>query len=175
MTWDSVGAIGEILGALATIIMLVYLSIQVRHARETTQSATELEVSKLLTQFSQWIASDQDLQRTWDLVAENSSEISDEDLRRFLWHVAASTHAAEGVWEQYQRGFVSDRVWMEWERAISGLLSTPHASSWWSERLAPFSPEFYNYFDQVLREKNEWIMPSTQSITPMREPGEKAT
>ena len=33
MNWDAVGAIGEVAGAFAVVITLVYLAIQVRHAR----------------------------------------------------------------------------------------------------------------------------------------------
>lgn len=33
MNWDAIGAIGELLGATAVLVTLVYLALQVRHAR----------------------------------------------------------------------------------------------------------------------------------------------
>ena len=34
MNWEAIGAIGDFVGALAVIITLAYLAIQVRHARD---------------------------------------------------------------------------------------------------------------------------------------------
>lgn len=39
MSWDAIGAIGEWLGALAVFVTLVYLAIQVRHARSEARRA----------------------------------------------------------------------------------------------------------------------------------------
>ena len=36
MNWEAVGAVGEILGAVAVVLTLVYLAIQVRYARKAT-------------------------------------------------------------------------------------------------------------------------------------------
>ncbi len=33
MNWDAIGAIGEIVGALAVLLTLIYLAVQVRHAK----------------------------------------------------------------------------------------------------------------------------------------------
>ena len=33
MNWEAIGAIGEVLGALAVVITLIYLAVQVRQAR----------------------------------------------------------------------------------------------------------------------------------------------
>ena len=37
MNWDAAGVIAEIIGAAAVVITLMYLSIQIRSAREETQ------------------------------------------------------------------------------------------------------------------------------------------
>ncbi|HEY5647584.1 MAG TPA: hypothetical protein VIS76_16660 [Pseudomonadales bacterium] len=39
MNWEAIGAIGETLGALAVFITLVYLAVQVRHARSEARRA----------------------------------------------------------------------------------------------------------------------------------------
>ena len=45
MNWDAVGAFGEIIGALAVFLTLMYLSIQIR--QNTQQISLSLEASKL--------------------------------------------------------------------------------------------------------------------------------
>ena len=34
MNWGAIGAVGEILGAIAVVLTLVYLAVQVRYAKE---------------------------------------------------------------------------------------------------------------------------------------------
>ena len=46
MNWDAIGAVGEIIGALAVVLTLGYLAIQTRHSAAATQSATEVEASR---------------------------------------------------------------------------------------------------------------------------------
>lgn len=175
MTWESAGALGDLLAAIATVAMLVYLSIQIRQARETAQSATELEATKLFYHCVERVAADRNKQRIWDLVAENQSDIEDADLTDFIWNISATIHAAEGVWEQYKKGLISERIWMEWERLVTAMLKTQIGYSWWCQKASPFSPEFYEHIDKVLQDRDDWEMaPTRTSIQPARETGSKA-
>ena len=40
MNWDAIGAIGEILGATAVLVSLIYLSIQIRHNSRQVEEQT---------------------------------------------------------------------------------------------------------------------------------------
>ena len=46
MNWEAIGALGEIVGALAVVLTLAYLAIQVRHAKEAAADTNRLERSK---------------------------------------------------------------------------------------------------------------------------------
>ena len=162
MNWEALGAVGEIFGATATVVMLVYLSIQIRHARDTTQSSTELEASKLLTRLTERVSEDRNLQRIWNEIAEDRQDISEEDISHFIWHLATILHAAEGVWEQFQKGLISKRTWGGWQRAMSGVLRAPIANAWWSQKATPYSNEFYDYIEHEIQKNREFEMPSTQ-------------
>ena len=39
MNWEAIGAAGEVLGAVAVFVTLVYLATQIRHAREESRRA----------------------------------------------------------------------------------------------------------------------------------------
>ena len=38
MNWDAIGAVGELVGALAVLVTLIYLAIQVRHTRRAQEA-----------------------------------------------------------------------------------------------------------------------------------------
>jgi len=162
MNWDALGAIGELIGAGVTVVTLLYLALQIRHNKEAMQASTELEASIQLSAVSARTADNPDLRRIWDLVATNDPELTLAEAIHFTWHMAVIMHMYEGVWEQFQKGLVSDRIWKEYERSGSAVLRTPLMKTWWKKRIAAYSPEFYDYFDEVLEKVGDWKMPDGQ-------------
>ena len=49
MNWEAIGAIGEILGATVVFITLVYLAIQVKHAKVSAADANRLARTRGVT------------------------------------------------------------------------------------------------------------------------------
>jgi hypothetical protein len=65
VNWDAIGAIGQILGSVGVLITLVYLSLQIRHARmETRRSTSSVRVSSASQQLMAF-AADERLARIW--------------------------------------------------------------------------------------------------------------
>ena len=54
MNWDAIGAIGEILGALAVVATLFYLAIQIRHSARLSQSQIHTELLALGHEAHNW-------------------------------------------------------------------------------------------------------------------------
>ncbi len=46
MNWDAIGAVGEIVGALAVVVSLVYLAIQVRRQNRESSMLAMHEISQ---------------------------------------------------------------------------------------------------------------------------------
>jgi hypothetical protein len=159
MNWDAIGAIGEIVGALAVVLTLGYLAIQTRHNAAATQSSTELEASKQFSSFVTRIANSETLQRIWD-DAQSEKTLSPEDYRQYLWLMADCFHMSEGIFIQHQKGYVSDEVWGEFERLMLGFLQTKPTQEWWSNRNSPFSNDFFDHIEKLIRKDPEWVMPN---------------
>lgn len=150
MNWEAIGATGEVFGAVATLIMLVYLSIQVRHARDATQSASELESASLLTHLTQSISYDRNLIRIWDMVLQDSDELSEDDKLQYLWVISSFGHAAEGVFQQFKKGMISEELWSNWERGFTMHIGTPIGYKWWRSRAAPYSEPFFKHMNTIV-------------------------
>jgi hypothetical protein len=61
MNWDAVGAIAEILGAVAVLTTLVYLAIQIRHLKKQNESDALDHVIDALNDFAGRIAESESL------------------------------------------------------------------------------------------------------------------
>ena len=66
MNWEAIGAVGEIVGAIAVIATLAYLAIQVRQGTNSVQGAAELEASKQFTDWHARITNSLELRTVWD-------------------------------------------------------------------------------------------------------------
>lgn len=65
MNWEAVGAVGEIVGAAAVVVTLVYLAGQVRQATRATQAASFQAASALEQEFLLAVGQDPATSRTW--------------------------------------------------------------------------------------------------------------
>ncbi len=61
MNWDAVGAVGEILGAIAVFVSLIYLAVQTRNNTRALRSSAFHQVRESFSQVSLAMAEDPDL------------------------------------------------------------------------------------------------------------------
>jgi hypothetical protein len=82
MNWDAIGAVGEIIAAVAVIGTLFFLAIQIRTSNSLAAADSR---DKTFEQFSRWrhlVASDPDIARIWRLGCLGE-ELSDDERLRF--------------------------------------------------------------------------------------------
>jgi hypothetical protein len=61
MNWDAIGAIGEIVGALAVLVTLIYLAVQIRHAKKQIELNGIQERARFVVDVMMPIAADPSL------------------------------------------------------------------------------------------------------------------
>ncbi len=155
MNWEAIGAIGEMLAATATVAMLVYLSIQVKHAKEATQSSSEIEAAGILAQLTENISQNREMMRVWDLALQGSDALSDEDKLQYLWSISAYGNAAEGVFHQFKKGMISKETWAVWERGFTMHIGTEIGMAWWKSEAAPYSQSFRHHMTEIVESQRK--------------------
>lgn len=157
MNWDAIGAVGELVGAVAVVMTLVYLSIQIRENTRSNQVSAELEALQQLSNWVTRISTDKDAQRLWDLVAEGKESLSAEDSGQYLWLMGELFWVVESAFVQHQRGYLSKEAWMRFESTLAGTLDSKLTREWWQNREVPHSSQFRSYVDRVvLTDKTDW-------------------
>ena len=158
MNWEAVGATGEVIGAIAVFATLIYLAIQIRQSTKATQSVAELEASKQLADFTRRIGTDPQMRRIWDEVADGK-DLEDDDHSAYLWLMAEHIFISEGVFLQYQKGFLSHELWDEFERLMVGYLQHPIVLAWWRGGNSPFSQDFKDHVEKLTELEPSWKLP----------------
>jgi len=130
MNWDALGAIGEIVGAIAVVATLFHLANQLRQNTVSVQSAAYADWAKgtnaVLNSSNELPHVDRILRDGWF-----NGELTEDTWMTFMmWHLQYFYHL-ESVWQMYKRGALDTEIYdLEMARSAQ-LLAIPMVRSWW--------------------------------------------
>ena len=149
MTIQDWGAIGEIVGALAVVISLLYLGkqihIQNRESRLSTINSSLSEWNSLLA----LIADNAELASIWARGLRNE-ELSEEDEVRFRAFSNSYFRVVEGLYLQHLEGRLDDRIWHGICGGMRELLASAGLHRFWKHRQEWYSSEFRGFIDDAI-------------------------
>ena len=151
MNWATVSAIAEVVAAIAVIVSLWYLAVQLKQNTELERAELEVQLGVTWANLHDNMIQNPGLAKAYDLAANNWSEMSDEDIRAYVWFVAKSFHILEGMYRQYRRGLLAEDVWEPYNRYIFGVLQIEAVMGWWQSDGSLTSKEFKNHVESLLR------------------------
>ena len=149
------GNYGEFVGAIAVVVTLVYLAVQIRQNTESLRISSELALSHQTSDFAARMWAHPEMLRIWDLAITDPSSLSSDDIRQYRWMCADLFLTYESQYQLYKRGLVAEDTWKGKADMMCGLLKSPAVSEWWSLEMAPFSKDFVKYIESLPTE-NEW-------------------
>lgn len=149
MNWDAIGALGELVGAIAVVVSVLYLAWQVRsQVRETKLHAIH-EVSH---GFREGIAAtflDKQLSELFVAAKDGPEKLSEAERLQFVAFVQRNYRVWEDAFYQRRQGRLDEPHWRSMERQYSSLLSWPGVRWVWSIRRDFYTPEFAAYVDSL--------------------------
>lgn len=165
-------AAAEIVAAAAVIISLWYLAIQVRQGAELTRVSLEVELSTNWALMHDNMIQNPDLSEAYDLAPENWDQLTDAQVRSYLWFMAKSFHLLEGMYYQMKRGLLKRTVWDKYESFMVGALRIEGVRAWWTSEGSLISQEFVDYVQNLKATDGQgWRQVSTDEILQGESPG----
>jgi len=149
-TWATVAAaIGQIAGAIAVVITIIYLAIQIRQNSEAVKSAAAQSVLESLNEAIQSAASTPQLARVVALGQTNYEQLSEDERQQFLIWLFGWFRIIEQAHHNYVLGQFEQRVWNGYARHIRSVMQAPAVRRWWKFRKSVFSPDFQRFIDSL--------------------------
>ena len=152
MNWEAIGAVGEVAGAIAVVVTLIYLGIQVRHSRTATEANTRsldlqtmFAVQSVFGAYNDLIGQSPDLAA---LVVRGDAALSDlapAELLRYDAYQARRMNAVSLAYSVRERGDIPEDFL---GACVVAFLSTHGAREWWDG--GPFDPEFRGWVNRYL-------------------------
>jgi len=166
MTWETAGTIAEVVAAIAVVVSLWYVAVQLKQNTELARAELEVQLGVVWAEMHDNVIQNPSLARAYDLAENNWNELSEEDIRTYLWWVAKSFHVLEGMYRQHRRGLLADSVWEPYDRYIAGVLQIDAVMGWWRSDGSLTSKEFHAHVEALLQaaDNSGWRQVSTADM-----------
>ena len=130
MNWDAISALGEIIGAVAVVISLVYIAAQIRQntqmmrstAKQSLTETTQGVIYKAMDYPAEWVK----------LITGEEPMSPDEDARMSLL-VRAILRGFESQCYQAQVGLLEKDEWRALRTAIRDICALPGVNKYWQQ------------------------------------------
>ena len=166
MNWEAIGVIAEVVGAVAVIISLIYLAIQVKSNTRSLKASSSFDSTHSWATLNEMlvsaIVSESEFQaggnsRLIDVAAKfYSPKTRPDDMDSTELVLMSMLHRAlfqklEGQYYHFKHGYVEPQLWaarLGWAR---GVLALPMVRHWWDEELksSVFSSEFASVVSEL--------------------------
>ncbi len=150
MNWEAIGAIGEIIGAAAVVVSLIYLATQIRTQNNEARLAATHEILVGFRESLRVFTSG----NTADLFAKANNDfdsLSDGEAIKLISATLQMLRLWEEAYIQNEQGHLEDRVWDGINSQYSSYLSYPALDRTWEIRGKHFDLKFQNLVNNVDR------------------------
>jgi len=150
LNWDAIGAISEAISAVAVVISLIYLAVQIRTQTAEARLAATRDLANQYVDLLKLIAIDEKLPGVLLRSIEDYYSLGDEDRLRVshIFHVTM-----RNCEQQYLHAISSnaDRAFVDAvTRQISQILSFTGFQQWWSTSSDGFDEKFVKFLDSQI-------------------------
>ena len=147
MTWEAAGAMGEIAGALAVVMSLFYLAVQLRNQNRESRAAA---MHDIWSEFRESLSLLGDSQFSAVYAKSlNEQELTDAEQLQLLVTIQVIHRVWEEAFMQWKRGRLDDDVWDSMLRQIKISRGSRPFVHVWSLRKEVFGPEYQDFIDQL--------------------------
>ncbi|MBM4381805.1 MAG: hypothetical protein FJ091_00415 [Deltaproteobacteria bacterium] len=150
MTLEQLGNLGDFVAAVATVVTLAYLALQIRASASATRAASHQATTDSFIQANLAISQNAELARIWVAGCAQRSPLSAEDRQRFDTLLLSYFHIFDSIHYQAHAGTGERELLRAEERSIATLVAMPGVREWWAENPYAFSTEFRAYIDGLI-------------------------
>jgi len=148
MNWDAVGAIGEIVGALAVVVSLAYLASQIRTQNRESRGAS---VHQVIEGYRSSIGAlhEPEMADIWVLAIDDFDSLTASQRLRFVVYLTTVLRSFEDAYFQWCEGRLEAETWRALMAPLIDVISTTAFQRFWKLRRHHFRDDFAEYVESL--------------------------
>lgn len=165
MDWSMIGALGEVIGAIAVVATLFYLARQIRDTARQDRRGQYSQLNRDFLQLPGAIANDESFSDVFFRGAVDPESLNPSERARFYSGVLITFRSIEALFHFHREGSVADWGAASHRATMIDLLGMPGFRKYWIDRRHWFSEEFQREVDQWLSESRDLPLADRREIT----------
>lgn len=148
MNWEAISAIGQIVGAIAVVATLLYLS---RDIRDNSRSLAVSALRDTTEQWNHWgalVAQSADLAEIVERGNKSLSDLTGAEALRYGAYVQSFFDIAES-YRRLIRDYKIGRDISVLEAIVIRRLALPGFAEWWRENTQDYDPAFVSWIEEL--------------------------
>ena len=131
MNWEALGAIGEIVGAIAVVLTLIYLSTQIRQSTRQQRAESQRAVGEEFNRLMQVLY---DVEKAGMIFRaySNWAESTAQEQMTLSIHLVEFSNHLQTILSLWQNGGLEESAYISQEENFLSMLSTNGGKEWWS-------------------------------------------
>lgn len=143
--------IAEIIAAVAVVISLFHLGVQIRQSRIQSIKESMDTITKERSDFIKLIATDGELSEIIALGLTSSVKLKEKDYFRFTSYLYYLFVQLELGYRKWKRGHIDEDLWEGWNEAVHWWIRCPGTRAWWVNNPAGgFTEDFKKYINDIV-------------------------
>ena len=153
MNWDALGAIGEIIGALAVFLTLGYLAVQIRQNTKAVRASALDSSVNAVNAVRVAMFESAEVAAIYRKGLENPDELDDDEKVRFRLLVHTVLWAVWNIYAQTEYGGLSKSIWAAQVPLLDRVINSRGGIWFWDEYRMEFDEKFRDEVDKVMELK----------------------
>ena len=147
MNWEAISAISDFLAAIAVIVTLGYLAVQIRQNTSTLKSTATQGAHDQTAALYDLLASDSDLGEIFSRGLEAPETLDEGETARFFAMLMSATFKMQNWYMQTESGAIDGDLLTSWMKVIRQLSALPGWQEFWRQRGQIFAPAFVAHLE----------------------------
>ncbi len=150
MTLEQYYYIAELVAAVALIISLIYVGIQVKLSTKATQAATAQSYVDTMNGYVGLINSSRNLAKVLHNGANGLDNLQGEEVIQFYAFHDQCFITFEAFYFEWKHGLLAQQLWDTYRHVIISLLMQSGQREYWQNRKHWYDDEFQRYVEELL-------------------------
>lgn len=142
MNWDAIGASGEIVSAVAVLVTLIYLALQIRQNSESAKITAGQSILASLNEALQIASSTPQAARVLVLGQTDFDNLPEDEKAQFIVWIFAWFRVLEQGEYYHRKGYLEDDVWLPHVEHLKQIMKGHAVAQWWQSRRHFFNANF---------------------------------
>ena len=164
MNWDAIGIVAEIVSAIAVVVSLLFLALEVRRNRNATESASVATLAEGFNSTNALLASDPELSAIWIKGMSDPTSLTEVESMRFIATTQSYINHFSTVIKYHESGLLPEEEWLSHYHSMHHIFNSP-GGKWLRDKIN-MAPAVRAVFDAPLenpRVESFWHAPGTSS------------